>query len=425
MGQNFGVQPFRSNSETPYDYHMFPRLLAFALLLPALCAWARPADDAAGSEQRLSEVRERIQQLQQDIDSNRSRAENLSADVERAEQKIASVQAQLAGLRRQAQAQQQRVRRAQADLDEADRKLSGHRQSLAAQVRAAYIIGHNAPTRLLLNLSDVHLVDRMVTYFDYLSRDRAEQMRGMNAQAEKLRALRDRLADEAETLAGLRQEQQQVLERLQGLRGDRSSQLAQLRQKLGAEQDELRELRDTERELKGVLESIQKALRETPVEKPEKPEKLAIARPAPVPEPTETGSFSDRPFPGLRGRLPWPLRGPLLASFGQPKAGGRLSWNGHWIAADPGTAVQAVAGGRVVYTGWMQRYGLIVILEHEGGYFTLYGHTQSVNRSAGDRVQAGEVIAEAGNTGGHEASGLYFEIRRGTLSVDPRAWLGR
>jgi septal ring factor EnvC (AmiA/AmiB activator) len=401
---------------------MFRLFLASALLWPAVLTWSAPAAaEAGGSEQRLAEVRSRIERLQREIEGSKSRADALSQEVEKAEQKISGVQRQLALLRRQLHTQQTRVRKAQADLEDADRRLDGHRQSLAAQVRAAYVIGHNASARLLLNLSNMQQVDRMVTYFDYLNRARADQMRGMNAEAEKLRALRDRLDEEAETLATLREEQQAALERLQGLRTERAGQLDQLRQKIGSGQEELQELRETEREIQRVLESIQKTLRELPPEPPPQPS----PRPAPEPESRQPAIFSDRPFPTLKGRLPWPVRGPLLAAYGQPKAGGRLSWNGHWIAAETGTPVHAVAAGRVVYTGWMHRYGLIVIVEHEGGYFTLYGHNQSVAHNAGDRVQAGEIVAEAGSTGGHEDAGVYFEVRRGTLSLDPRLWLGR
>ena len=124
-----------------------------------------------------------------------------------------------------------------------------------------------------------------------------------------------------------------------------------------------------------------------------------------------------------RGRLPWPLKGPLLARYGEDKADPRLSWKGLWIGADEGTPVRAVARGRVAYTGWMSRYGLIVVLEHENGYLTLYGHAATSTRSTGETVAAGDVIATAGDTGGYDKPGLYFEIRKGTDPLNPRDWL--
>src|SRR3546814_5500854 len=93
-------------------------------------------------------------------------------------------------------------------------------------------------------------------------------------------------------------------------------------------------------------------------------------------------------FTSLKGKLPWPVRGALLAQYGEAKAGGRLRWNGHWIAAREGAPIQAVAQGRIVYVGWMHRYGLIVLIEHDGGYFTLYGHCQTADVQLGDSVRA-------------------------------------
>lgn len=400
---------------------MIRALIALALLLPAAVLAEDDAGDAEAGGKRLEEVRGRIEELQGEIEGNKSREDALRRDVETVEKKIAVAQAEIGLLRRKEQTQLARVRRAQAELDEAERQLDGQKKALAAQVRAAYMIGQNPAARLLLNLSDVQQVDRMVTYYDYLARSRASRMRSMLAHADRLRALRDKLDDEAETLAALRAEQQAALARQRGLRNSRSTQLSQLQLKLGDQESQLNQLRDTEREVKRTLEAIQRALREAAAA-------AAPARPKPQQEPeTARGpeQFSDRPFPSQKGKLAWPLRGPLLAAYGQPKAGGRLSWNGNWIGADTGAPVRAVSAGRVVYTGWMQRYGLIVILEHEGGYFTLYGHNQGVAHSAGDLVRAGEVIAQAGNTGGHEQSGVYFEVRKGTMALDPKLWLSR
>ena len=130
-----------------------------------------------------------------------------------------------------------------------------------------------------------------------------------------------------------------------------------------------------------------------------------------------------KPFKSLRGRLPWPLEGKLLARFGGLKGGGPLTWNGWWIGAAEGRPVQAVADGRVVYVGWVQRYGLLVILDHPGPYLTLYGHLQENTVEVGQVVSAGGRIGSAGTSGGHERPGVYFEIRQGTTAIDPARWL--
>jgi septal ring factor EnvC (AmiA/AmiB activator) len=76
----------------------------------------------------------------------------------------------------------------------------------------------------------------------------------------------------------------------------------------------------------------------------------------------------------------------------------------------------------VVYADWLPGRGLLIILDHGNGYYSLYGHNEQLFRQAGTRVKAGETIATAGDTGGRKEPGLYFEIRRAGKPVDPRGW---
>ena len=69
--------------------------------------------------------------------------------------------------------------------------------------------------------------------------------------------------------------------------------------------------------------------------------------------------------------------------------------------------------------------GLLIILDHGDGFMTLYGHNQSLFRSAGDWVGPGEVIAAVGNSGGLPAPSLYFEVRKGTRPLNPHEWFAR
>ena len=112
----------------------------------------------------------------------------------------------------------------------------------------------------------------------------------------------------------------------------------------------------------------------------------------------------------------------MLDYYGQPRAGGRLHWEGDLIAAPLGTPVRAISQGRVVYTDWMPHFGLIVILDHGEGYLSIYAHNQNVTRQVGDYVKAGDVIAALGDSGGQDGPALYFELRHGNDTLDPRRW---
>ncbi|MCH8141226.1 MAG: peptidoglycan DD-metalloendopeptidase family protein, partial [Proteobacteria bacterium] len=109
--------------------------------------------------------------------------------------------------------------------------------------------------------------------------------------------------------------------------------------------------------------------------------------------------------------------------FGQKRVDGRLVWHGVVLAAVEGTPVTAIFRGRVVFADWLRGFGLLTIIDHGSGYMTLYGHADVLNKSVGEWVESGELIARAGRSGGQTASGLYFEVRQQGAAKGPLRWL--
>lgn len=142
-----------------------------------------------------------------------------------------------------------------------------------------------------------------------------------------------------------------------------------------------------------------------------RPENIALAPAAP-----------DGAFASLRGKLRAPVSGKLAARFGA-KRGSGPSWKGMFIKADEGAEVRAVAGGRVVFAKWMRGFGNLILVDHGNEYLSIYGNNQALLKREGDAVKGGEAIASAGNTGGNEESGLYFEIRHKGAPIDPAGWV--
>lgn len=135
-----------------------------------------------------------------------------------------------------------------------------------------------------------------------------------------------------------------------------------------------------------------------------------------------TSPMSLVPFDSLKGRLRLPVKGDLVARFGMRREGGP-NWKGLFISAAEGSEVRAVAAGRVVFADWLRGFGNLIIIDHGTQYLTIYGNNQATLKHAGDRVGSGEVIASAGNTGGNQQSGLYFEMRYQGRAIDPLGWI--
>lgn len=160
---------------------------------------------------------------------------------------------------------------------------------------------------------------------------------------------------------------------------------------------------------------------------------VVVPTPTPVPAPetrpapraADTAFASDVPsgaFESMRGRMPAPVAGRVAARFGA-KRGDGPAWRGMFIKAAEGSEVRAIAAGRVVFASWMRGYGNLVIVNHGGEYLSIYGSNQAVLKQVGDTVRPGDVIANAGNTGGNEESGLYFELRHLGKAFDPAGWV--
>ena len=215
----------------------------------------------------------------------------------------------------------------------------------------------------------------------------------------------------------------------------RQAELATLRQDARREQAEVdrdasrrrvllarvRDERAYHERMVGELSEAAKRLEAFVRELQERQRRLAkVPPPKPGVETPSTG------FGTLRGRLPWPTDGKIVAAFGaqvHPRFGTRTFRSGVDIEAAQGTEVGAVYAGHVIYTGWFKGYGNLIILDHGGEYFTLYAHVAEILVKEGEDVRQGQRIGSVGDTGSLTGPRLYFEVRYQGKPQDPEQWL--
>lgn len=121
-------------------------------------------------------------------------------------------------------------------------------------------------------------------------------------------------------------------------------------------------------------------------------------------------------------RLRWPVRGRVVTAFGASVNG--RSNDGIDIAVPEGTPVHAAENGVVIYAGdGLKGFGNTVLVRHEDGLVTVYGHASEMKVKRGDKVRRGQEIALSGMTGDADRPKLHFEVRKGTSPVDPMTYL--
>jgi murein DD-endopeptidase MepM/ murein hydrolase activator NlpD len=133
------------------------------------------------------------------------------------------------------------------------------------------------------------------------------------------------------------------------------------------------------------------------------------------------------PVPPGSGEMQWPVQGPITSPFGMrlnPFGGGNTEFHpGIDIAVEVGTPVAAAADGRVIIAGWVSGYGNYIAIDHGGGISTGYGHLSQFFVAVGQDVQRGQAIGASGNTGRSTGPHLIFEVRRNGTPVDPTPFL--
>jgi septal ring factor EnvC (AmiA/AmiB activator) len=118
-----------------------------------------------------------------------------------------------------------------------------------------------------------------------------------------------------------------------------------------------------------------------------------------------------------------PVRGELMNRYGGPREESGGTWRGLFIRAITGEMVHAIADGRVVYADWLRGFGNLLILDHGGGFMSLYANNEGLLRKVGEMVRGGDPVAQVGASGADPDSGLYFELRRDGNPFDPMKWV--
>ncbi|MCB1672357.1 MAG: peptidoglycan DD-metalloendopeptidase family protein [Gammaproteobacteria bacterium] len=319
------------------------------------------------------------------LEATETRLAALNRDLDRARQAIADSNEQLSSLQRQQQT------------------LNDSRQTQTEQVRrmvrAAYQEGRQSTVKLILNQEDPAAAARLLHYYRLINEARLEQVREYRRTLAVLADTEQALQDTRVRLTAQQQRLDASLAEVELERQARQQTLAELDASIDQRDSELEKLLADRTALEALLAELSQAFETIPV------------------------PGGQDPFAGRRGLLPAPVAGDLLIRFGERYGNGDLQRQGIVIGCEAGTPVRAVHSGTVVFANWLRGSGLLIILDHGDGYLSLYGHNQSLTLTQGDRVEAGAVVAIAGNSGGNRETGVYFEIRYNGRPQDPLDWL--
>ncbi|HEY0847684.1 MAG TPA: peptidoglycan DD-metalloendopeptidase family protein [Noviherbaspirillum sp.] len=415
------------------------------------------------AETQRAELQQKLEALKKDIsrtETAKSHAADALADSEAAISEANRALHELAVEQREAEAKLDKL---SAEQDRLAKAIADQKNRLSRVLREQYIAGTEDRIKLLLSGDNPNRINRELQYMGYVSQAQAKLIDSLRANMQAVETNKLAAQDAKAELDEIAQEQQQQKAQLEKEKARRATLLAQLSNKLAAQRKQAGNIERDEHRLAGLVDKLTKLIEEqrkadavarekrrqeqlarakaraeagpdtrvSPVKTPgtnpdaidddEPPSKL-LGRNELAPDGTVQDGGYDRPFASLRGRLRLPVRGDLVARYGS-KRGDGPAWKGLFIRTAEGAEVKAVAAGQVVFAEWLRGFGNLIIIDHGHQYMTIYGNNQAVLKRAGDIVKTGDTIASAGNSGGNEQSGLYFEMRHQGRAFDPLGWM--
>jgi murein DD-endopeptidase MepM/ murein hydrolase activator NlpD len=394
-----------------------------AVLLLAAPAAGDPGTEKARVDERLGELRDRIEEAGQQAGVLTSELSSLSDRVRAALGQVAAEQARLEALEAELAARRATLEALERRIADQTARLVVLREqheialgTLERRVREIYmsdspdllsfLVGTSSFTDVLDNLE---LLQRIGRQDERIVERVAETERALSALRAETR--RDRAeAAEAERLVTARTEDQRVArdrivasrDALVAAEDEKSAALASIR----ADRDHfLHEEAQLESESEALAAQIRAAQAAAAAAQ------AAAAASSSSPQPSQAPSASG---------LIWPVNGPVVSGFGM--RWGRMH-QGIDISVGFGVPVQASAGGTVIHSGWLGGYGNLVVIDHGNGLSTAYAHNSSLAVSVGQYVSQGEVISYVGSTGNSSGPHVHFEVRINGTAVDPLGYL--
>jgi len=407
--------------------------------LTHLAFWLLFTSSAWGQSIETTEVGREIDRLTTQIDRQQDESEKINGELTKMERQISELDQKAYTNEQQVDRLLNRLQTANKQKEKLDADIETQRSALAQQLVAMYTAGDQSYLRLLLRQDNPSDISRTLRYFEYLNAHRTTKISAINAAVDKVQALTNDM--EKDRLALTSAEQALTIQKksLQDVVASREDKLKNITSDIRLKRTQVERLREQAAKLQTKFDELaaNSPSKEAEPAEPEpidtQPEKLPAATASsaevaqrlekPTTQEEVTSQFSsNKPFSTLKKQLSVPVSGQIIHTFNS-EMNEKQKWQGIVIAAANGSKVRAVAPGKVAYTGQMDGYGFLTIIEHDHNYMTLYAYNRANYKKVGDSVNAGDVIAAVGNSGGQEQDALYFEIRKRGAVQNPAQWL--
>lgn len=369
-------------------------LLLFSLIFLASASYGiTPEEEYRKLQRDMLEQKKKLGEVQK-------KEYSVLSELEKANKKLGIIEGELRISRKKLKQTESNIAAVDSELTKNKAILKKQQGWLKRKLRLMHKFGYSGDTIImLLSVDNISQMMRIWKYLENITRHEhkilsnyRENLRSLDEKNKKLLALKEEvIANEKYTKtkeAELSKKKRAKEIILSSVRHEKARQLAMIK------------------EMEKASKKLQDIIRES----------------------SKTDSFSSTGFSRFKGKLPWPVDGRVALPYGSqkdPQFDTPVFRHGIHIQTDDNSDARAVNSGKVIFAEWFKGFGKLVIVNHGGGYHTLYGNLSEIFSMVGDIIKKNQKIGQVGTSGILNAPGLYFEIRYKGKPLDPTQWLKR
>ncbi len=352
----------------------------------------------------LSDVKKKIEQERKKISAEKKQEKLTAGSLRNIEKEIDITRKELRVFENNIGVVSGGIKEIEQRISEAEKEIKGREKDVKEMLAQQYKKKEDDYLKIILKSKDMGQLIRRYKFTKILGRKNVEKIRIYQNLVTELENDKTALVEYGDELKSLKNEKKEREKRIQNEIWRKHVTLKNIRNNINRRTQMIKELEKSAANLTKLME------------------KLKVS--ADLSDKTAAEAFGKK-----SGSFPWPVDSRnVLAKFGKfkhPKFGSIIYNRGIHISAKYGMAVYSIFGGVVKYADWFEGYGKMIIVQHGGGFYSVYCHLSDIKVSEGDKVLLKQVIGNTGDTESFYGDELYFEIRSAKGPLDPLKYLVR
>ena len=389
----------------------YPVILSLAL------AFAVPPPVHAGVREDLQGVKKQIKEKNLLISKTQKVETKVSGELEQIQKSLALKQSSLLLLGRDLAGVEKGIGKTLQDIERERLDAEKKRAQINRRVVALYKGGETGNLRIFFSSESFPQMTENLRYMRSVLDNDRKLFAQYNQNLARLKQLKLSLEGDAERKAGIMRSMQAKKREVELEKTRKATYLVKVRGDKQAYLASLKELQTNANRLQSMFERLEARKRKAYSSKVRTNGAHASLPPSPL--------VPDSGLGAQKGRLSLPVKGTIVDRFGRhkhPEFDTFTVSNGISVSAAAGAPIHAVFDGEVIFADYFKGYGNMIIVDHGGGFFSLYAHAASVVKKVGSKVVRNEVLASVGDQDSTKGPMLYFEIRYQGKPVDPAPW---